>query len=222
MPRLHQRNPRRPRINGHLNQRPNLRRLPQKLPQNRPQRSGAIIPQASGRSRRQSPPSRINNRPTNRKRHPMRGSRRTGNMRFHINSQSPGRAMQQPLVISADQRRGNSRHHPTPQTRHKRPRCQRGGKPVSPWPISLQPPKRPLNGLRNNQRARLQIGRQPTRRPETNDPRAAARNGRAQRPLQQIGASRVDDLDVLAARDARFERHTRHHDHRQGVGVGVG
>src|ERR1700743_983900 len=46
--RLHQRGPRRPGVDGDLKHAPELRRLPQQLPQNRPQRRAAIITQAGG------------------------------------------------------------------------------------------------------------------------------------------------------------------------------
>ncbi len=67
-----------------------------------------------------------------------------------------------------------------------------------------------------------QIRREAARRAETDDPRAAARDGCAQRPLEQIGARRVHHLDALAARNPRFERHAGDGDHRQAAADGLG
>jgi hypothetical protein len=221
MPRLHQRNPRGPCIAGDFQQRPKLRRLPQQLAQNRQNRRSPIIPQPHRRRLRQTPPSRIDNRPTHSKRQPSRRSNRPGDMRFHIDSQRPRRPIQRALLLLPTQRRG----HPSNLSPH-RPRLQRcpckGRKhPRGPFGIRIDNPKRPRHLTGDNHRPRFQLRRKPTGSPKTHDPGASPRQRFAQRPLEQIRPRSEHRLNPWPPSDTRFKRHPCHRDNGQTRIIGA-
>lgn len=213
MSRLHERRPRRARIGSEPQQCAQLRRLPQQLAKNRHNRRMPIVTQTGGRSSRQSPPSRIDDRATDRERQPTRFRNRPCNMRLHIDGKRSCRLKQQPLLVLTGNRRRNPGHHAPPHARAHRRTDKSVGDTVRPSHIGSNPTQRSNHCIRHDQRPRFEIRRKPPCRPEADDARTPARHCFAQRAFEPVGARGEHDIDATSAHDFGLERHAGDGEH---------